>query len=42
LDAATRRRLSVIRGDATYGFVAVYSSGREIVGASLMDILSTG
>lgn len=39
LDAATRRGLARIRAHASSGFVAQYSSGREMVGASLMDIL---
>ncbi len=42
LDAATRRQLAVIRADSTRGFVAAYGPGREIVGASLMDVLAAG
>ena len=42
LDAALRRRLAVIRGDARCGFVAAYSSGRGLAGASLMDVLTVG
>lgn len=40
VDAAARRRLDVIRGDAKCGFVAAYGTGREMVGASLMDVLA--
>jgi len=40
LDAAIRGRLSSIRGDAGFGFAASYASGREAVGASLMDVLT--
>jgi hypothetical protein len=42
VEAAIRKRLALIRADATRGFVAAYGSGREVVGASLMDVLAAG
>ena len=40
LDDAARQGLESLRGHQFHGFVATYSTGRELTGASLMDVLS--
>jgi hypothetical protein len=40
-EAAVRRGLVAIRGEQQSGFVAVYGAGREVFGASVVDVLGT-